>query len=360
MSPPADRLKSVVEHWAPRMQAAGIAPAEAQALSEQAGEWSRWCATWSAAAEQHAAHGAAAEAAGRRVTAGEAYLRAALCYHFGQFMFFDDPAQKQRAAQAKIEAYARAAPLLLPPARAIAVPFRGGTLRGYLRRPAAEPAPLVLLIPGSDSTKEEFASLEQHFLRRGLATFSFDGPGQGEGRSHGPLQPDWQDVLPTLLGALRKQRGMSGRVGVLGMAFGGHLALQAAGSVPELDALVCMNGFFDMGAFWARMPEVYQANMGHALGGDTLEETRRRAVRFTLAAAARPRCPALIIHGARDRIFPPEEAQRLADFAGPASEVVLYPQGNHVCNNVAHLYRPLVADWLAERLGGQTAPPALD
>lgn len=31
-------------------------------------------------------------------------------------------------------------------------------------------------------------------------------------------------------------------------------------------------------------------------------------------------------------------------------EWVLYPEGNHVCNNIPHLYRPLMADWLADRL----------
>jgi hypothetical protein len=29
----------------------------------------------------------------------------------------------------------------------------------------------------------------------------------------------------------------------------------------------------------------------------------------------------------------------------------MYPDGNHVCNNIAYKYRPLMADWLAERLG---------
>jgi hypothetical protein len=38
--------------------------------------------------------------------------------------------------------------------------------------------PLQDLIP--ISTKEEHHSMENVFLRRGLATFSFDGPGQGE------------------------------------------------------------------------------------------------------------------------------------------------------------------------------------
>jgi hypothetical protein len=30
----------------------------------------------------------------------------------------------------------------------------------------------------------------------------------------------------------------------------------------------------------------------------------------------------------------------------------MYPDGNHVCNNIPYKYRPLVGDWLAERLRG--------
>jgi hypothetical protein len=28
----------------------------------------------------------------------------------------------------------------------------------------------------------------------------------------------------------------------------------------------------------------------------------------------------------------------------------MYPDGNHVCNNIPYKYRPLMADWLHERL----------
>jgi hypothetical protein len=28
----------------------------------------------------------------------------------------------------------------------------------------------------------------------------------------------------------------------------------------------------------------------------------------------------------------------------------MYPEGNHVCNNIPYKYRPLAADWIAERL----------
>jgi hypothetical protein len=28
----------------------------------------------------------------------------------------------------------------------------------------------------------------------------------------------------------------------------------------------------------------------------------------------------------------------------------MYPEGTHVCNNIPYKYRPLVADWMVERL----------
>jgi hypothetical protein len=39
--------------------------------------------------------------------------------------------------------------------------------------------------------------------------------------------------------------------------------------------------------------------------------------------------------------------------AGP-TELVLYPEGN-VCFNISYKYRPLTADWMAERLIGRPA-----
>ena len=33
-----------------------------------------------------------------------------------------------------------------------------------------------------------------------------------------------------------------------------------------------------------------------------------------------------------------------------SAEAVIYPEGFHVCNNIPFLWRPLAADWLAEKL----------
>lgn len=346
----SSRLHQVVGHWLPRMLVAGVPHGDILRLIDETGEWLNWCATWSAEGAKHFAMGEEAERAGRMVTAGEAYQRAALFYHFGQFMFFDDLEQKRAASGHKVAAYARAAPLLRPLAQPVSIPFEGGVLKGYLRRPADDTAALAVLIPGSDSTKEEFASLEEHFLKRGLATFSFDGPGQGEGRNEHYLRAEWGPVLAAALGALDGLGHNSDRIGVMGMAFGGHLALQGAAATPQVAAVVNMNGFFDLGSFWDDLPEVYRANMQFGLGGESMAETAERARRFSLRDVAPPDCPILAVHGGLDRIFPVSDARIVAEWAGPRTEWLEYPDGNHVCNNIAYKYRPLIADWLAEKL----------
>ncbi|UCH73994.1 MAG: dienelactone hydrolase family protein [Rhodospirillales bacterium] len=168
------------------------------------------------------------------------------------------------------------------------------------------------------------------------ATFSFDGPGQGEGRRRHHLRADWGPVLAAVTAALRNAGHLDGPVGVMGMAFGGHLALQGAAAVPGIAAVASMNGFFDFGAFWDDLPEVYRANMGFALGGANLAETAGRARAFSLDGVALPDCPILVIHGGRDRIFPVGDARRVAEAAGKRAEWVEYPDGNHVCNNIAY------------------------
>lgn len=352
MSEPENRLLSVVEHWLPRIEVAGIPSATARAVINTAGVWENWLPAWCAEGERHAAMAAEAQAADRHLTAGEAYARASLFYHFGQFMAFDDLKAKAAAAARKVALFRLAAPLLDAPAERIEVPFEDAALYGYLRLPVKHgPHPLALIIPGSDSTKEEFPAFERHFLARGIATFSLDGPGQGEGRAFGPLRSDIGDAIAAALKAVAGRSDLSGRAALVGMAFGGHLALRAAGTVDGLSGIVSVNGFFDLGEFWPGLPQVYKDNMRFALGGGDVFENAKR---FNLQDGCAPRVPTLILHGGRDRIFPPSEAQKCA--SGPGVELRIFPEGNHVCNNIPWLYRPLIADWLADRFTEGTGP----
>lgn len=341
------KLLSVVEHWLPRIEVAGIPSATAREVIAQAGDWAGWLDAWLGEASRHEAIGADADERGWSLTAGEAFARAAVCAHFGQFMAFEDLDAKAAAAERKCALYRRAAPLLDPPAQRIAVPFETAALSGYLRRPTGvENADLALIVPGSDSTKEEFANLERHFLSRGLATFSLDGPGQGEGRLFGPLRPDIADAIDASRRVLDTCSGLTGRMALVGMAFGGHLVLRAAAALDWPVAVVSINGFADLGAFAPQLPGVYRDNLRFALG---TEDVLAAAADFTLEHSGGPRCPTLILHGGRDRIFPPAQADASAQACRGTTEVRLFAEGNHVCNNIPWLYRPLVADWLNDR-----------
>ncbi|MNT60075.1 Alpha/beta hydrolase family protein [compost metagenome] len=134
------------------------------------------------------------------------------------------------------------------------------------------------------------------------------------------------------------------------MAFGGFLALRAAASLAGIAGVVSINGFFDLGSFWPDLPQVYRDNMRFALGGENVSES---AERFTLEGFDAPNAPVLILHGGRDRIFPPAQAARCAEACSHGAEIHVFPEGNHVCNNISWLYRPLVADWLNDRFSGQ-------
>lgn len=353
MSQTGGKLLSVVEHWLPRIEVAGIPSATAKEVIARAVDWSGWLAAWCAEGDRHARTAEDALARGWRLTAGEAFARAAACYHFGQFMAFEDAAAKDAAAARKCALYRRAAPLLDPPAELVEVSVPGGSLRGYLRRPVGVgPSPLALIVPGSDSTKEEFPALERVFLARGIATFSLDGPGQGEGRSMGPLRPEIAPALDAVAAALRGLPGLDGRIALVGMAFGGFLVLRAAASLDWPVAAVSINGFADLGAFEPELPQVYRDNLRYALGTD---DVPTRAQDFTVAGLPGPVCPALVIHGGRDRIFPVSQAKASADFCHAAVSLHVLPEGNHVCNNMPWLYRPLVADWLGDVFAGRVS-----
>ena len=65
--------------------------------------------------------------------------------------------------------------------------------------------------------------------------------------------------------------------------------------------------------------------------------------------APKIRCPLLVIHGTKDFV-PVEQAKRIYDEASGPKEWVLLEGGNHVCNNLPFIYRPMVGDFLAKHL----------
>ena len=98
--------------------------------------------------------------------------------------------------------------------------------------------------------------------------------------------------------------------------------------------------------------------MGDVRGAPDYATAAEWAFRLSLdGVAERIRCPLLVIHAGQDRVIPASEGRRLAQTV-PGAELVVYPDGVHVCHNLTYAYRPLAADWMADRLGeAKRAPP---
>ncbi len=346
-------VQSAVKNWAPRFTAQGVDYNDFVRTTARIENWDSWCREWCGTGDQHLDRADQALEYKRTITAGEAYISAALSYHFGKFLFQDHVDEYMAAGQKSIAAFGRGLQLLDPAAERVEIALDGAKMVGTLRRPPeASHPPLVILLPGLDSTKEEFFYWETVFLRRGLATLSLEGPGQGECGYALPIRPDFEAAITTAVDWLNGRRDIdSHKIGIAGVSLGGYYAARSLAYEPRVKAAVANCSPWNLGECWEVMPKLSRRAFEYHSGARDESDARQRASRLTLDGAAQKiDRPLLVIQGRLDRIIPWEQAVKIKNAAGDRAEVVIYANGNHVCNNIPFEYRPLTADWLKEKL----------
>jgi len=351
---PDERVQAAIANWAPRFVAQGVDYNDFFRTTARVERWDDWCREWCATGDVHANLAAAAAAKGSTVSAGEAYIAAALCYHFAKFLFQDRRDEYMAAGRKSIDAFAKGLRLLDASAERVEIPFDGAAMVGILRRPPdADRPPLILLLPGLDSVKEEFFYWENVFLKRGLATFSLDGPGQGECGYHTHIRPDYEVAVSTALDVLAKRDDIDPkRIGLAGVSLGGYYAPRAAAFEPRVKAAVGNCGPWNFAECWPHLPSLTRAAFQHHSGAKDEAGALANAGKLSLDGVAQKiRQPLLIIHGKLDRLIPWQQAHKIVDAVGSNAQLAMFENGNHVCNNIPYVYRPLTADWLSEKLG---------
>lgn len=348
-----NRVQVAAHHWRPRFVANGIDVNDFDDTVAKTTDWKDWAPNWMAVGEMHEALGLEADQHRRWLSAAQAYQRAAWCYHLGKFLWFEDVRLHADMRDRAVAVYRKALPHLDPPAERLEVPFEGHIIPGNLRRPKdSRQPPLVLLVPGLDSSKEELFAIEEEFLRRGLATLTVDGPGQSENSVHFAIRPNWETVVTPLLDHLAGlDLGVDqNRIGLMGISMGAIYGPRAAAYEKRIRALVGLAGPYNLGECWSALNPLTKGGYLFYTKSANEVEAKRKAYTLNLEGIL-PEVtqPMLVIHGAKDRLFPPAHAERIAREAANAT-LVIYPDGNHVCNNIAYKYRPLMADWLQEQL----------
>lgn len=354
------RVAAAEAHWANRFVSNGTDYADFRATLDRIDRWEDWCEQWAVTARRYEA--LAESGSGSRSTPSSSltdrgfWTRAALAWHWGKFVFTDDPVQQRAAHDRTVACYRRAAPLLDPPAELVRIPYEGTTLPAYLRVPgvpgsAPGPCPVVIMIPGLDSVKEELQATAGYFLARGLATLAVDGPGQGESEYELPIEPAYEKVVTAAADYLAGvSRVDAARLGVFGVSLGGYYAARGAAFEPRVAATVALSGPYRFDTGWDDLPPQTRATFQVRSRAVSEEEARRKAGELTLEpAVSKITNPLLVVAGGRDKIVPVSHAERLAAEA-PGAELAVYPGGGHGVTNHAYESRSRMADWLAAHL----------
>lgn len=352
----ADRF----DRWGSRFLAKGLDRPGVRRLRERIDRWDDWCGAFSAVGAEHADRGREALDAGNAESAGEHLLRAAMYYHFGSFAWYADADERETAHRTAVELFREAGRHLDPPVERLEAPAPDGgfVVPGNLRVPDHSPgsldaSPVVVLLSGLDSTKEEQHTRASDFHRRGVATLTVDGAGQGEVWYHQRLTERFPEYVSAAVDHLRATdpEGVDpSLLGVYGVSLGGFYAPQVAAADDRFDACVGLSGPFAVGPVSSYDSASLHDGFRHACKADSLVEVDDITERLTLRGRLDDlETPVLAIAGGDDHVIPAVQTERIARRA-PNGEYLFYEDGDHVCKNRVHDYRPRAADWLREKL----------
>jgi dipeptidyl aminopeptidase/acylaminoacyl peptidase len=349
------QVETAISHWAPRFLANGVSLADFQEVTQKIERWADWCAAWSDRAAMHERLGREALESGHRLSAGEHLSRAAVYYHFAKFVFVSDLDQMRAAHMKAVECKQLALPHMRPPAVRVEIPYLDGRLAGFLRLPeGATRPPVLIMIPGLDSAKEELEAYELPFLARGMATLMVDGPGQGEAEYRYPIRGDYEVPVAAMVDWVLAQPGLDrSRIGLWGVSLGGYYAPRAVAFEKRIKACIALAGPYDLGDAWSGLPDLSRDVFRVRSHLATLDEAKAHAQTLTLknGIARQIECPLYLVMGKMDRLIRWQDAQRIADEASGPVELQLIEDGNHIANNRPHAYRCRTADWMAAQLG---------
>ena len=346
----------------------GIKPADTrEALANIATlDRDEWASAWSKVAATYEADAEAADAAGRIKDAQENFLMAWRLYSFARWPTPNSPGKQQAYAKA-LAAFGGYARHLDPAPVVVRIPFDGKEIVGWLRLPKdAHAVPLVLTISALDSRKEDNVEKSDAFIRRGVATFSFDMPGTGEAPLRGDVDSDkmFSRVLDYV--ATRPEIDAK-RVVVQGQSWSGYWAAKLA--IVERDRLKAavvqggpIHNYFQPAwqnkALGTReyLFDLFPARAS-VYGVSSLDEFLAFGPKMSLKAQGlldRPSAPMLLVNGDKDSQVPIADLDLMLH-SGTPKDAWVNPSGGHMGRSAdwpdGKIFEKVVAPWIGRQLG---------
>ncbi|HKU71660.1 MAG TPA: alpha/beta fold hydrolase [Burkholderiales bacterium] len=344
-----------------------------QKLKAHVGDNDKWWEEWTAMAKRIEGFGDAQEKSGHKLTAGSYYLRAAVYYFCGE-RFIPPSERKWDTYRNCLRCFRKGIERRYPNIERVEIPYEGTTLPAWLIKADVKgAAPAMVMFDGLDNAKELsvlFGGVE--IARRGIHVLAIDGPGQGEALRLQNIPSRYDYEVPGRAAyeyLVKRPEFDPKRIGVMGFSMGGYYAPRAAAMEPRFAACLAWGGHWDYHESWVRRRKVMatggtklsapQFQLPWVLGMPDMDACMKKLENYRLAGVAEKiRCPFYCIHGEDDNIVPLEFAQKLIEAVGSKDKTLkiltAHDGGSEHCQeDNRQVGVNLVADWLAERLGGR-------
>lgn len=352
------------------------APLQEAAKAPDAAGTQAFRETWSQMADKLCELAAEDEAAGRLISAGEKYNRAATYLLTCERLQAHNAPGRLALYQRFLEVFARGLQLSEENCERVTIAYEGKELSAlYVRAEGVQgPAPILVQVNGLDSTKEMKyrVGLPAWLARRGVSSLIVDQPGTGEAlRLHGLTARfdsehwasrvvDWLETRPEV---------DAKRIGMEGVSLGGYYSPRAVAFEPRFACGVAWGANHDWRDVQKRrlqregnlpVPH-YWAHVCWVWGAKDIDDFMRIAEDVHLDGVLdRIRVPFLVTHGEKDSQIPLQWAHRTYEqlVNSPKRELKVFTEREGGCQhssfdnsiNAGHY----IADWVAQALGGRT------
>jgi pimeloyl-ACP methyl ester carboxylesterase len=382
------------------------------------GDFESWHKEWLNTAQRVHKYAENSLAAGHKVSAQEAYLRASNYYRVAEFLLMDpeDPRIQTTWGNSK-ECFRKAAKLFSPQVKVepVEIPYEQTTLPGYFYRldyydgdndgnssnnnntksSSKQKRPTLIAHGGFDSTLEElYTSAAAPALERGYNCLTFEGPGQGEviRKQKIPFRYDWEKVVTPVVDYALTTRAREidpNKIALMGISMGDYLAARAAAFEHRIAACILYNGVYDgydaiassfpkslltaiengdskvvnmvLGILMESDPNI-RFNLLHGMWSTSVNtpyELIQGSKNYTIKDVVQNiKCPSLVLDAEKDDSFPGQLKKVYDALTSPKSYIRFTEQegaGEHCQCGAPALSNQRIFDWLDDILQKKTS-----
>ena len=332
-----------------------------------------WCESWRTIGHRVETIAGVDEKAGRTLSAGRKFLRAAVYYLEADRMLPIHDPRKIESYKQGLALFKKGAQLSKEPVEWVEIPFRGKSMPAlFSTPPGTVRRPCMVHFDGFDMLKEFLYIMNaETFRRRGISVLVVDHPGVGEAlRLRGMIGgPDTETPAAACVDYLEKRREVdSQRIGIIAQSLGGYYGPRAAAFEKRFKCCIAHGAMWDFGEGIRKRLQgkggeksvgKWEDQLMMVFGKNTLDEAVKVAQQLNLEGIAdKITCPLLVIHGENDRQVPLAHARKTIEAAvhSPKKELKIFTPAEGGAEHVQIDNRTLgvdyAADWAAEVLGG--------